>query len=225
MSENLYYASKFKRQLPKKAIVMAKKKSPAQIEKTKSPSKSLDSLTKIAADLENCKRCKLCKDRQNIVFGEGNPKAELMFVGEGPGEQEDIQGRPFIGRAGQLLDKMIEAMGMKRSDVFIANVVKCRPPENRNPEPDEIASCSPFLFRQIDTIQPKVVVALGKFAAQTLLQTEERISDIRGKPVPYRGSQLIPTFHPAYLLRNPSSKKEAWDDLKTAMKVLKGDKS
>lgn len=225
MSENLYYASKFKHQLPKKAIVMAKKKAPAKAAFVEQPSKLSNSLSNIQSDLENCKRCKLCKGRQNIVFGDGNPKAELMFVGEGPGEQEDIQGRPFVGRAGQLLEKMIEAMGMKRSDVFIANVVKCRPPENRNPEPDEIASCSPFLFRQIDTIKPKVIVALGKFAAQTLLQTEERISEIRGKPVPYRGSKLIPTFHPAYLLRNPSSKKETWEDLKTAMKELKGGKS
>ncbi len=223
MSEISHTASKFKRFLPKKAIVMASKKTLNKEAKTETKPKpnSLDSLDKIASDLSNCKRCKLCSGRNKIVLGEGNPKAQLVFVGEGPGEQEDLQGRPFVGRAGQLLDKMIEAMGMKRSDIFIANVVKCRPPENRNPEPDEIASCSPFLFRQLDALQPKVVVALGKFAAQTLLQTEERISEIRGKIFPYRGSKLIPTFHPAYLLRNPSSKREAWEDLKTAMKEIK----
>lgn len=222
MSENLYYASKFKQTLPKKAIVMTKKKTST---KAVNPTNQLDSLDNIKSDLTNCKRCKLCSDRKTIVLGEGNPKAQLMFVGEGPGEQEDLQGRPFVGRAGQLLDKMIEAMGMKRSDVFIANVVKCRPPGNRNPESDEIASCSPFLFRQLDVIKPKVVVALGKFAAQTLLQTEERISEIRGKKFPFRGSKLIPTYHPAYLLRNPSSKRDTWEDLKTAMKELKGDQS
>lgn len=181
---------------------------------------SSDSLSAIAADLEGCKRCKLCSTRKNIVFGEGNPSAELVFVGEGPGEQEDIQGRPFVGKAGQLLDKMIEAMGLSREKVFIANVVKCRPPGNRNPEPDEIASCSPFLHRQLDQLQPKIVVALGKFAAQTLLQTDRRISEIRGNFFEYRGARLMPTFHPAFLLRNPESKREAWSDLQKVANEL-----
>ncbi|HUP58728.1 MAG TPA: uracil-DNA glycosylase, partial [Bdellovibrionota bacterium] len=164
---------------------------------------------------------------KTIVIGEGNPRARLVFVGEGPGEQEDIQGRPFVGKAGQLLDRMIEAMGLKRSDVFILNVVKCRPPGNRNPEPDEIASCEPFLYRQLDAIRPEVIVALGKFAAQTLLKTEERISSLRGRfhAIPrsghISGAKLMPTFHPAYLLRNPASKREAWDDLKKVAQELR----
>ncbi|MEK6577828.1 MAG: uracil-DNA glycosylase [Bdellovibrionota bacterium] len=190
--------------LPKNSLVMAKK----------------DSHESLAADLDGCKRCKLCSGRNNIVIGDGAFKTNLMFVGEAPGEQEDLQGRPFIGRAGQLLDKMIEAMGLSRDRIYICNVVKCRPPENRNPEPDEIEACSPFLFRQIDLIRPKVIVALGKFASQTLLQTETRISDLRGTFYPFRGAKLMPTYHPAYLLRNPSSKKEAWEDLKTVAKEL-----
>jgi DNA polymerase len=178
------------------------------------------SLEDLRAQIEGCTRCKLSKGRNKIVFGAGNPKAKLMFVGEGPGEEEDKQGLPFIGRAGQLLTKMIEAMGLSRDEVFIANVVKCRPPENRNPEPDEIAACSPFLHTQIALIQPKVIVALGTFATQTLLGTEEKISKLRGKPMDYRGTKLLPTFHPAYLLRNPSAKKEAWEDLQAAMDLL-----
>jgi uracil-DNA glycosylase family 4 len=195
--------------LPADAIVMAR----ARRATVAQASATVDSLEQIRADLEGCTRCKLCSGRKTIVFGEGNPKAELVFVGEGPGEQEDIQGRPFVGKAGQLLDKMIEAMGLSREQVFIANVVKCRPPGNRNPEPDEIASCSPFLHRQLDLIRPKVIVALGKFAAQTLLQTEQRISELRGNFFEYRGVRLMPTFHPAFLLRNPESKREAWSDL------------
>jgi DNA polymerase len=146
--------------------------------------------------------------------GEGSSQAELVFVGESPGEQEDQQGRPFVGKSGQLLDRMIQAMGLQREQVYVCNVVKCRPPGNRNPEADEIAACSPFLARQLDVIRPKVVVALGKFAAQTLLQTDAPISNLRGNFFPYRnGSKLMPTFHPAYLLRNPESKREAWEDL------------
>jgi uracil-DNA glycosylase family 4 len=197
--------------LPDHAIVMARSRSAAP---AVAPTPLTgDSLEQIRADLDGCTRCKLCTGRKTIVLGEGNPKAELVFVGEGPGEQEDIQGRPFVGKAGQLLDKMIEAMGLSREQVFIANVVKCRPPGNRNPEPDEIASCSPFLHRQLDLIRPKVIVALGKFAAQTLLQTEQRISELRGNFFEYRGVRLMPTFHPAFLLRNPESKREAWSDL------------
>jgi DNA polymerase len=171
-----------------------------------------------------CARCKLhTLGRKKVVFGVGNPDADLMFVGEGPGADEDEQGEPFVGRAGQLLTKIIEAIGLKREDVYIANVIKCRPPGNRNPEPDEVASCQPFLFRQIDAIQPKVIVALGKFAAQCLLQTAEPITRIRGREFKYRGSTLIPTFHPAYLLRNPSSKKEVWEDMKKVRALLSAD--
>jgi DNA polymerase len=183
-------------------------------------------LSQIARELDGCTRCKLSQKRKTVVIGEGNPKAKLVFVGEGPGEQEDLQGRPFVGKAGQLLDKMINAMGLSREDVMILNVVKCRPPGNRNPEPDEIDACSPFLYRQLDSIQPEVVVALGKFAAQTLLKTEERISSLRGRfhKIPRQvfaeGAKLMPTFHPAFLLRNPESKREAWDDLKKVAEVL-----
>ncbi len=173
-----------------------------------------EALAAIRADIGDCTRCKLHTGRRHIVFGVGNPHAELMFVGEAPGADEDMKGEPFVGRAGQLLTKIIEAMGLKREDVYIANVIKCRPPENRNPEPDEVGTCEPFLFRQIDVIKPKVVVALGKFAAQGLLRTLDPISRLRGRVFDYRGAKLIPTFHPAYLLRNPSSKREVWEDMK-----------
>ena len=179
------------------------------------------SLTEIREELGDCTRCKLSTlGRKQIVFGVGNPKAELMFVGEGPGADEDIQGIPFVGRAGQLLTKMIEAMGFRREDVYIANVVKCRPPDNRNPEPDEIASCEPFLFRQIEAIEPKVIVALGSFAAKTLLRTQDPISRLRGRVYEYHGAKLVPTFHPSFLLRSPAQKKYAWEDLKKALAVM-----
>jgi len=182
---------------------------------------AVDALAAVRADIGDCTRCKLhTLGRKHIVFGVGNPDAELMFVGEAPGADEDEQGIPFIGRAGQLLTKIIEAIGMKREDVYIANVIKCRPPQNRNPEPDEVATCEPFLFQQIDSIKPKVIVALGKFGAQTLLRTLEPISKLRGRIFEYRGSKLIPTFHPAYLLRNPSSKREVWEDMKLVRKLL-----
>ena len=154
------------------------------------------------------------------MFGVGSPNAELMFVGEGPGADEDEQGEPFVGRAGQLLTKMIEAMGFARSDVYIANVVKCRPPGNRDPEPDEIASCEPFLRAQIAAIRPKVIVALGRFAVQTLLRDDTPITRQRGSWRTYEGVKLMPTFHPAYLLRNPPEKRKAWDDLQLVMKEL-----
>jgi DNA polymerase len=156
------------------------------------------------------------------VFGVGNPEADLMFVGEAPGADEDEQGIPFVGRAGQLLTKIIEAIDLRRDDVYIANIIKCRPPQNRNPEPDEVASCEPFLFRQIEVIKPKVIVALGKYAAQTLLRTDAPISRLRGRQFDYRGAKLIPTFHPAYLLRNPSSKREVWEDMKLVRSLLHG---
>jgi DNA polymerase len=178
-------------------------------------------LEAIREDIGDCTRCKLATSgRKQIVFGVGNPDAELMFVGEGPGADEDIQGIPFVGRAGQLLTKMIEAMGFARDQVYIANVVKCRPPDNRNPEPDEIESCEPFLFRQIETVKPAVIVALGAFAAKTLLRTQDPISRLRGRVFEYHGAKLIPTFHPSFLLRSPGQKKYAWDDLKKALAVM-----
>ncbi|QSQ25281.1 uracil-DNA glycosylase [Pyxidicoccus parkwayensis] len=177
-------------------------------------------LDEIRRELGDCQRCKLCRTRKNIVFGSGNPRAELVFVGEGPGENEDLQGVPFVGAAGELLTKMIEAMGFRRDDVYICNVVKCRPPGNRNPEPDEIAACEPFLRAQLAAIQPKVVVALGKFAAQTLLRDSTPITRMRGNWRTYEGIQLMPTFHPAYLLRSPAEKRKAWEDLQAVMKVL-----
>ena len=216
--------------LPPHATVMVRKQAAAPVAATPvaepaitpSPPPALlfDSLEQIAAEVRTCTRCKLCEGRTNVVPGEGNPRARIVFVGEGPGEQEDLQGRPFVGKAGHLLDKMIEAMGLSRADVFIANSVKCRPPGNRNPEPDEIEACSPYLYRQLDALKPQLVVALGKFASQTLLQTEERISTLRGRFFPYRGIKLMPTWHPAYLLRNPDSKREAWADLQLVMKEL-----
>jgi DNA polymerase len=170
-----------------------------------------------------CTRCKLhTLGRTQVVFGVGNPEAKLMFVGEAPGADEDEQGIPFVGRAGQLLTKIIEAIDLRREDVYIANVIKCRPPQNRNPEPDEVASCEPFLFQQIDAIKPKVIVALGKFGAQTLLRTDDPISRLRGRVFEFRGARLIPTFHPAYLLRNPPAKREVWEDMKLVRELLKG---
>jgi DNA polymerase len=180
-----------------------------------------DSLEKIRADIgANCTRCKLHKARTNIVFGVGNPNAQLVFVGEGPGHDEDLQAEPFVGRAGKLLTQMIEAMGLKRSDVYIANVVKCRPPENRLPEKDEIATCSPYLMRQLAAIGPKVIVCLGACSAQTLLQTNQGISKFRGEWFDFRGAKLMATYHPAYLLRNPAAKGEVWKDLQKVMTVL-----
>jgi len=171
-----------------------------------------------------CMRCKLATlGRKQVVFGIGNPNADLMFVGEAPGADEDEQGEPFVGRAGQLLTKIIEAIGLRRDDVYIANVIKCRPPGNRNPEPDEVDQCEPFLFRQVDAIKPKVVIALGKFATQSLLKTGEPITRLRGRVFNYRGASLIPTFHPAYLLRNPTAKRDVWDDMKKARAILQGD--
>jgi uracil-DNA glycosylase family 4 len=172
----------------------------------------------------DCSRCKLhTLGRTQVVFGVGSPNADLMFVGEAPGADEDIQGEPFVGRAGQLLTKIIEAIGLRRDDVYIANVIKCRPPGNRNPEPDEVEQCQPFLFRQIDTVKPKVIVALGKFAAQCLLRTNDPITRIRGREFKYRDAILIPTYHPAYLLRTPSAKREVWEDMKRVRAILRGE--
>ena len=179
-------------------------------------------LTAIREDIGDCTRCKLhTLGRKQIVFGVGNPNADLMFVGEAPGADEDVQGEPFVGRAGQLLTKIIEAIELTREDVYIANVIKCRPPGNRNPEPDEVEQCEPFLFRQIDSIKPKVIVALGKFAAQCLLRTTEPITRIRGREFTYRDAILMPTYHPAYLLRTPSAKREVWEDMKRVRELLR----
>jgi len=202
------------------------------------PKVSLDpesDLAAVRAEIGDCKRCRLCEQRNNIVFGVGNPRAELMFVGEAPGRDEDLKGEPFVGRAGQLLTKIIEAMKLQRSDVYIANVVKCRPPENRNPAPDEIATCEPFLLRQIEIIQPKVIVGLGNFAVQLLLQSEAKITGLRGRFHPWPSAlvkakfetslpegaiQLMPTYHPAFLLRNPSMKRPVWEDMQKVMATL-----
>ena len=178
-------------------------------------------LLAIRADLGDCRRCKLASGRKTIVFGQGNPRAELMFVGEAPGSEEDEQGLAFVGRAGQLLTDIIEkGMKMKRSDVWIGNVLKCRPPQNRNPEPDEILSCQPFLEAQIRTIRPRVLVGLGKFAAHWLLRTAEPISRLRGRLGDHDGIPVMPTYHPAYLLRNPAAKKDVWEDMKTVLGLL-----
>ena len=179
-----------------------------------------DTLLKIRADLGDCTRCKLHRTRNTLVFGDGNPKADLVFVGEGPGRDEDEQGLPFVGRAGKLLTQMIEAMGLQRKEVYICNVVKCRPPENRTPEKDEVETCSPFLLRQLDAIAPKVIVCLGTVAVQTLLETNRGITHFRGQWIDFRGRKLLATYHPAYLLRNPSAKGEVWKDLQKVMAVL-----
>ncbi len=177
-------------------------------------------LDQLRGFLGDCQRCKLAGGRTSIVFGQGNPEARLMFVGEAPGHDEDIQGLAFVGRAGQLLTKIIGAIDLTRDDVFIANVLKCRPPKNRNPEPDEIAECQPFLERQIQLIRPLVLVGLGKFAGQWLLKTADPISRIRGRFGDYDGIHVMPTYHPAYLLRNPSAKKDVWEDMKMVRDLL-----
>ena len=196
----------------------------SRVQSPESAAQSQESLADIREDIGDCVRCKLCTlGRRQIVFGVGNPNAELMFVGEAPGRDEDIQGIPFVGRAGQKLTQIIEAIGLKRDDVYIANVIKCRPPENRNPEPDEVEQCEPFLFRQIDTIKPKVIVALGTFAAKSLLKSTNSISRLRGHVYDYRGAKLVPTFHPAFLLRNPSCRREVWEDMKKVRALLNGE--
>lgn len=182
------------------------------------------SLAELRGAIGDCQRCKLCAGRTHIVFGIGDPHAKLMFVGEGPGRDEDLKGEPFVGRAGQLLTDIItKGMGLKREDVYICNVVKCRPPENRNPEPDEVAACEPFLKKQIDIVRPQIIVGLGKFAVQTLLKSTVAISKLRGTWASYHGIKLMPTFHPAYLLRNPADKKLVWEDIKKVMQEMRGE--
>ena len=178
------------------------------------------SLPDVRATLGDCQHCPLCKTRTNLVFGEGNMRAGLVFVGEAPGADEDMQGRPFVGKAGQLLTRIIVAMGLQRQDVYICNILKCRPPGNRNPKPEEIAACEPFLIRQLQAIGPKVICALGTFAAHALLKTDVPISLLRGRFHSYQGIPLMPTYHPAYLLRNPGAKKQVWEDVQQVMKAL-----
>ena len=177
-------------------------------------------LSAIRADMADCQLCALGKTRKNLVFGDGNPQAKIVFVGEAPGADEDEQGMPFVGRAGQLLTKIIEAMGLSRQEVYICNILKCRPPQNRNPLPEEIAACEPFLKQQLKIISPQIICALGTFAAKTLLKTDAPISVLRGRFHYYEGIKLMPTYHPAYLLRNPAAKKTVWEDVQLIMKEL-----
>ncbi len=186
-----------------------------------SKSEKIEELRKLEEQVKKCAQCELCKNRTNVVFGIGDPDADLMFVGEAPGYYEDEQGEPFVGRAGQLLTKIIESIGMKRSDVYIANILKCRPPENRNPDANEIMMCSPHLIKQIEIIRPKIICALGTFAAQTLLDTLESICKLRGKFFEYQSTKFLATYHPAYLLRNPDDKKKVWADIKKVRDYLK----
>lgn len=179
------------------------------------------SLAELETVTKACTKCRLHAGRTHVVFGVGNPQAELMFVGEAPGRDEDLQGEPFVGRAGQLLTRIIEAIGLKRNDVYIANVIKCRPPNNRNPQDDEIARCEPYLLRQIELVQPRIIVALGTFAAQTLLKTTQPISQLRGRFHTYHGVKLMPTFHPAFLLRNPERKRAVWEDMQAVQRELR----
>lgn len=179
------------------------------------------SLEEIKIKISNCNRCSLHQNRRNIVFGEGSPEAKLMIIGEAPGFEEDVQGRPFVGKAGQLLTKILQSIQLKREDVYITNVVKCRPPQNRNPKPEEINNCNQFLMMQIQVISPKIICALGTFSAQTLLKTESKITSIRGKIFEIEGIKIIPTYHPAFLLRNPDRKREVWEDMKLISQMLK----
>jgi DNA polymerase len=179
-----------------------------------------DGVEAIRMEMGECTRCPLHRGRQHLVFGEGNPDADLVFVGEGPGRDEDLQGRPFVGRAGRLLTQIIEAMGLKRDDVYICNIVKCRPPNNRVPQRQEVETCSPFLFRQLQALRPRYVCTLGSVATQTVLGVQTPISRLRGKFIEHRGLMILPTFHPAYLLRNPEKKREVWQDMQLVMEKL-----
>ena len=194
---------------------------PASGMKADEPGQStMITLEDVRKELGDCKRCKLHRGRKTIVFGEGNEKATLMLIGEGPGYDEDVQGRPFVGKAGQLLTKILQSINLPREEVYIANIIKCRPSQNRNPEPDEIQSCHPFLMKQIRVIQPKIICALGTFSAQTLLKTETKITALRGKLFDLEGIKVIPTYHPAFLLRNPDKKREVWEDMKKIVELL-----
>jgi uracil-DNA glycosylase len=189
------------------------------------PTGVTETLEDIRQDLGDCRRCRLCKDRTHIVFGAGNAEASLVFVGEGPGFEEDRQGQPFVGAAGRLLTRIIEAIKLTRDQVYICNIIKCRPPGNRNPKPDEIAVCFPYLKRQLAAINPKFICALGTFAAQTLLDSDRPISKLRGRFHNYQGIRVLPTYHPAYLLRNPEKKRDVWEDMKRLMKHMNGERN
>ncbi len=191
------------------------------VKEREAPPRAREELLSLRVEVVKCIRCDLlARTRKTVVFGAGNAKAQLVFVGEAPGHDEDVQGLPFVGKAGQLLTKIIEAMGLTRNDVFICNVLKCRPPGNRNPLPEEIMNCEPYLIKQLEIIKPKVICALGNFAAQVLLRTDKSISELRGRFFDYHGMKVLPTFHPAYLLRNPVEKRKVWEDMKLVMKEL-----
>ena len=179
-----------------------------------------DKLAALQTLIGDCQRCGLCKTRTNLVFGVGNPNARLMFIGEAPGHFEDLEGEPFVGKAGELLNKMIGAMGFKREDVYIANVIKCRPPENRDPAPDEVKTCAPFVLQQVEAVAPQIIVTLGKFGTNALLNRDGSLTSVRGQWQEFNGVPVMPTFHPAYLLRNPDAKRDAWADLQNVMSVL-----
>lgn len=187
----------------------ASEKRPGEVSQSLPPT-----LDEVRKELGDCRRCKLHRTRRTLVFGEGNERAKLMLIGEGPGYDEDVQGRPFVGRAGQLLTKILQSIHLQREEVYITNIIKCRPPQNRNPEPDEIQSCHPFLLNQIGAIQPQIICALGTFAAQTLLKTDVKITALRGRFHDFAGIKVLPTYHPAFLLRNPERKREVWEDMK-----------
>lgn len=193
---------------------------PAALTSAETRATSTMQLAQLAASVRDCQRCRLHQGRTQVVFGSGNPEADLVFVGEAPGHDEDVQGEPFVGAAGQLLTRIIEAMGLRREQVYILNVIKCRPPHNRNPQPDELAACWPILQEQLACLQPKVICALGTFAAQTLLQTEEKISRLRGRFHPLGTLQVMPTYHPAALLRNPQYKRAVWEDMQRIQRFL-----
>ena len=208
----------FQKTLGVRGVINPREKISDQQKQAEAPKETLMEL--LRKEMGNCTRCKLRPTRKNLVFGTGNLYSELVFVGEAPGADEDIQGEPFVGKAGMLLTKIIQSMGYDRKEVYIANIIKCRPPNNRNPETDEIQQCEPFLIKQLSILKPKVICALGTFAAQTLLKTQERISLLRGKFHSYQGIKVMPTYHPAYLLRNPSEKRSVWEDVKLVMKEL-----
>jgi uracil-DNA glycosylase len=201
-------------------IAPASQESPPERAAASAPVTLSAQLAQLAASVRDCQRCRLHQGRTHVVFGTGNPEAELVFVGEAPGYDEDVQGEPFVGAAGQLLTRIIEAMGLRRQQVYILNVIKCRPPHNRNPQPDELAACRPILQEQLACLQPKVICALGTFAAQTLLQTDEKISRLRGRFHPLGALQVMPTYHPAFLLRNPQQKRAVWEDMQRIQRVL-----
>jgi len=193
---------------------------PAAEPKSEEVSRFIFNLEEVRKELGDCRRCKLHRTRRTLVFGEGNEKARLMIIGEGPGYDEDVQGRPFVGKAGQLLTKILQSIHLQREEVYITNIVKCRPPQNRNPEPDEIHACHPFLLKQIEAIHPKIICALGASSAQTLLKTEAKITALRGRCHEIAGIKVFPTYHPAYLLRNPERKREVWEDMKQIFRLI-----